>query len=91
MGVSPHLPASMPHVEKLADLLVLPLLPIDPLTSPGTIHGGLACSTVLELEIRRSYDATYDAALVHDHCCWSRVTVVHCSVRVTWVTWVTWV
>jgi hypothetical protein len=31
----------MPHVEKLADLLVL-LFPIFPLTSPGTIQGGLA-------------------------------------------------
>jgi hypothetical protein len=41
----------MPHVKKLADFLVL-LLPIDPLTSPGTIQGGLACITVLELEIR---------------------------------------
>jgi hypothetical protein len=33
---SPHLHVSMPHVEKLADLLVL-LLPIFPLTSLGTI------------------------------------------------------
>jgi hypothetical protein len=41
----------MPHVEKLAECLVL-LLPVLPLTSPGTIHGGLACIAVLELEIR---------------------------------------
>jgi hypothetical protein len=41
----------MPDVEKLADIPVL-LLPIDPLTSPGTIHGGLALIAVLELEIR---------------------------------------
>jgi hypothetical protein len=42
----------MTHVEKLADLLV-PLLPIfPPLTSPGTIHGGLASITVLDQDIR---------------------------------------
>jgi hypothetical protein len=33
MIVSPHLHASMPHVEKFADLLVMLLLPIFPLTS----------------------------------------------------------
>jgi hypothetical protein len=69
MVFGPNLLVSMPHVEKLADLFVLPLLPIDPLTSLGTIQGGLACSTVLELEIRRCYGATDDAALEHD-CCW---------------------
>jgi hypothetical protein len=42
----------MPHTEKLADFLVL-LLPIFPLTSLGTIHGGLARRAVLELEIWR--------------------------------------
>jgi hypothetical protein len=56
----------MPHVEKLADKLVLPLLPIDLLTSLGTIQGGLAGSAVPELEIRRCYGATDDAALGHD-------------------------
>jgi hypothetical protein len=65
MVVSPHLHVSMPHVEKLADLLVL-LFPIFPLTSLGTIRGGLASSTVLELELRRRYGATDDAALGHD-------------------------
>jgi hypothetical protein len=40
----------MPHVEKLADLLVL-LLPIFPLTSLGTIQSGLALSAVLEQDI----------------------------------------
>jgi hypothetical protein len=39
----------MPHAKELADLLVLLLLPIDPLTSLGTIQGGLASSAVLEL------------------------------------------
>ena len=73
MVFSPPLHASMPHVEKLADLLVLLLLPIDPLTSLGTIlHGGLTFRTVLEHDIRRCYSATDDAALGHD-CCWSRV------------------
>jgi hypothetical protein len=55
----------MPDVEKLADSPVL-LLPIDPLTNPGTIHGGLASSAVLELEIQRCFDATDDTALGHD-------------------------
>jgi hypothetical protein len=55
----------MPDVEKLADIPVL-LLPIDPLTSPGTIHGGLALIAVLELEIQRCFDVTDDAALGHD-------------------------
>jgi hypothetical protein len=41
----------MSDIEKLADSLVL-LLPINPLTSPGTIHGGLASSAVLKYEIR---------------------------------------
>jgi hypothetical protein len=41
----------MPHIEMLADLLVL-FLPIFSLTSLGTIQGGLALSAVLELEIR---------------------------------------
>jgi hypothetical protein len=46
MGVIPHLHVSMmPHVEKLADFLVL-LLPIFPLTSLGTIHGELAYTAV---------------------------------------------
>jgi hypothetical protein len=71
MGVSPHLPVSVPHDEKLADLFVFLLLPIDPLTSLGTVQGGLASSAVLELEIRRRYGATDDAALGYD-CCWSR-------------------
>jgi hypothetical protein len=74
VGVIPDLPISMPHVEKLADLFVL-LLPIFPLTGPGTVHGGLASSAVLDLEIRRCYGATDDAALGHD-CCWSGVKAV---------------
>jgi hypothetical protein len=41
----------MPHVEKLADFLVL-LLPIFPLTSLGAIQGGLASSAIQKLEIR---------------------------------------
>ena len=69
MVLSPHLPVSVAHVEKLADLLVLPLLPIDPLTNLGTIQGGLACSAVQELEIRRCYGATDDAVLGHGHDC----------------------
>jgi hypothetical protein len=59
----------MPHVEELADFLV-PLLPIYPLTSPGTIQGGQALIAVLELELRRRFDSTDDAALLHDRC-WS--------------------
>jgi hypothetical protein len=73
MDVSPDLHVSMPHVEKLADLLVL-LLPIFPLTSLGTVQGGLALSAVLELKIRRCYGATDDAGLGHD-CCWGGVRV----------------
>jgi hypothetical protein len=64
----------MPHVEKLADLLVL-LPPIYLLTSLGTIQGGLACSAVLELEIWRCLGSTNDAAPEHD-CCWGVVRVV---------------
>jgi hypothetical protein len=63
----------MPHVEKLADFLVL--TPIFPLTSPGTINGRLACSAVLELEIRRCFGFTDVAAHRHD-CCLSGVRVV---------------
>jgi hypothetical protein len=66
MEASPHLPVSVPHVEKLAYMLVLLLPPIDLLASLGTIQGRLACSAVLELEIRRCYGATDDAALRHD-------------------------
>jgi hypothetical protein len=58
---------SMPHVEKLADFLVL-LFPVFPLTSLGTVQGRLAYSAVLELEIRRCYGSAYDAALGHDCC-----------------------
>jgi hypothetical protein len=61
----------MPHVEKLAEFLVL-LTPIFLLTNFGTIQGGLASRTVLELEIRRCFDLADDAAPEHD-CCWSRV------------------
>jgi hypothetical protein len=70
----PHLHISMPHVDKLADFLVL-LLPIFSLTILGTVQGGLALSAVLELEIRRSNGATDDTALRHD-CCWSVVRFV---------------
>jgi nitrate reductase NapE component len=65
MDGSPHLPVSTPHVEKLADFLVL-RFPIFPLASLGTIRGGLAYIAVLELEIRRLYGATNDTALGHD-------------------------
>jgi hypothetical protein len=54
----------MPHVEKLADLLVL-LPPICPLTSLGTIQCGLACSAVLQLEIRRFFGCADDAVPEH--------------------------
>jgi hypothetical protein len=71
MHVFPQLPVSMPHVEKLADFLVLLLLlPIYPLTSPGTVHGRLACIAVLEHDIQRCFSSAGDAALGHD-CCWS--------------------
>jgi hypothetical protein len=65
MNVCPNLHISMPHVEKLADSPVL-LLPIFPLTNPGTVQGGLALSTVLEHDIRRCRGGTDDAALGHD-------------------------
>jgi hypothetical protein len=61
----------MPHVEKLADFLVL-LPPIFPLTSLGTIQGGLAYSAV---EIRRCCGSAGDAAPEHDYF-WSGVRVV---------------
>jgi hypothetical protein len=64
----------MPHVEKLADLLV-PLLPILPLTSLGTVQGGLARSAVLELEIRRFSGSADDAVPEHD-CSWRRMRVM---------------
>jgi hypothetical protein len=69
MGISPYLHVSMPHVEKLADLLVL-RLPIFSLTSLGAIQRGLALSAVLELELRRCSSSTDDAVLRHD-CAWS--------------------
>jgi hypothetical protein len=53
--------------RQLADLLVL-RLPIFLLTSLGTIHGGLACLTVPDLEARRYHSATHDAAIGHDDC-----------------------
>jgi hypothetical protein len=74
MDIISYLPVSMPHIEKLTDFLVV-LLPIFPLTSLGTIQGGLASSAVLELEIRRCYGATNYAALGHD-CCLSGVRVL---------------
>ena len=74
MEFSPHLHVSMPHIEMLADSLVL-LLPIFPLTSLGTIHGGLALRAVLELELRRCHGSADDAALRHDYC-WRRVRVI---------------
>jgi hypothetical protein len=57
MEVIPHLHASMYHVEKLADLLML-LLPIDPLTSPGTVHGGQAYIATSQYWRWTSGDAT---------------------------------
>jgi hypothetical protein len=72
----PHLHISVPHVEKLAYFLVL-LLPIFPLTSLGTIQGGLATSAALELKLRRRFGSAEDAALRH-------VAVgVECGVTVT--------
>jgi hypothetical protein len=68
MDGSPQLHVSMPHIEKLAEFLVL-LPPILSLASLGTIQGGLARRTVLELEIRRCFDLADDAAFRHD-CCW---------------------
>jgi hypothetical protein len=78
MDVISYLPVSMSHVEKLADFLVV-LLPIFPLTSLGTIQGGLASSAVQKLELRRRHGTTYDAALRHD-CCLSGVSVVYLDV-----------
>jgi hypothetical protein len=72
MSVRTCMSTSMPHVEKFADLLVL-LFPIYLHTSLGTIHGGLALSAVVELDIRR-YESADAAALGHGHdCCWSGV------------------
>jgi hypothetical protein len=65
MGGSPHLHISMPHVEKLADFLVL-LRPIFLLTSPGAIQSGLASTAVLDHDTRRCYSATDDAGPGHD-------------------------
>jgi hypothetical protein len=67
----------MPRVEKLADLLVLPL-PIFPLTGPGTVQSRMACITEVDQDIRRCYSVAYDTALGHD-CCWSRRRVAQCS------------
>jgi hypothetical protein len=55
----------MPHVERLADLLVLP--PIFLLTSPGAISGGLAYSAV---EIGRCFSFAVGAAPEGHDCCW---------------------
>jgi hypothetical protein len=67
MESRPHLHVSMTHIEKLADLFVLALLPpIFPLTSLGTIQSGLACSAVLELEIRQFFGCADDATPEHD-------------------------
>jgi hypothetical protein len=74
MASTPHLHVSMPHVEELADFLVLP--PILPLTSLGTIQGGLAYSAVLELEIRRFFGSADDAAPEGHDCCWSGLRLV---------------
>ena len=63
--LSSHLHISTPHVDQLAELLVL-RLPIFPLTSLGTIHGGLASSAVHQHDIQRCYGATDDADLGHD-------------------------
>jgi hypothetical protein len=76
MDGTPHLHVSMTHVEKLAYMLVaVLLLPICPLASFGTIQGGLACSAVLEREIRRCFGSADDAAPEHD-CCLIGVRVV---------------
>jgi hypothetical protein len=56
----------MPHVEKLADLPVLLPSTIFPLTSLGTIQGGLADSAVLEMEFRRCFGSAKVAAPEHD-------------------------
>jgi hypothetical protein len=76
--VSLQLHVSTPHVEMVADFLVL-LLPIFLLTSPGAIQGGLAHNAVLKLDILRFSGFAGDAAPEHGHghdCCWSEVTVV---------------
>jgi hypothetical protein len=59
----------MPHVEKLADLLVL-RLPIFLLARPGTIHGGLAYSAVVEHDmiVRPFYSSADDAAIGRHDC-----------------------
>jgi hypothetical protein len=73
MASTPHLHVSMPHVEKLADLLVL-LSPICLLASLGTIQYGLAYSAVLQLEIQRCSDLADDAAPEGHDCAWSGTT-----------------
>jgi hypothetical protein len=81
MSSTPHLHVSVPHVEKLAEFLVL-LTPIFLLTSLGTIQGGLASRTELEMEIRRCYRFAAGAAPEHD-CLWIEVrinSVAQCSV-----------
>jgi hypothetical protein len=83
MENTPHLYVSMPHVEKLADLFVL-LPPIFPLTSLGTIQGGLACCAVLELEIWRCFGSAGNADHGHD-CCWSGARVVSKCNAVSWM------
>jgi hypothetical protein len=68
----------MPHVEKLADFLVLP--PILSLTIPGTINGGLAYRAV---EIRRCLGFAGGAPPAGHDCCWIGVRVcgtMQCSV-----------
>jgi hypothetical protein len=72
MDSSPHLHASMPHVDKLADFLVL-ILPICLLANLGTVQGGLASSAVLELNIWRCFGSADDAAPEGHDCCWNRV------------------
>jgi hypothetical protein len=71
MGVSSHLHVPMPHVEKLADFLVLH--PIFPLTSLGAVQGGLAYGAVLELEIGQCYGLAVATTIRH-YCAWSRTT-----------------
>ena len=49
-------------------------LPVFPLTSPGTVHSGMASITELDQGIRRCFYSADDAALGHD-CCLIEVRV----------------
>jgi hypothetical protein len=63
MLITPYLHISMPHV-KAPDFAAA--ASIDPLTIPGTIHGGLA-SIAVQRGDPAYYGTTDDAALGHGH------------------------